>query len=168
MDKHAQSLKALGKDLENRFTYPQQSFTFYAQLFVTVIGCGGAGIWWTIHVDGLHAESLAAALLTYFPALVAASAIDFIQDDKKYLRMFGLTVGIILGALFLISVTRSPGWQLWWALMGTICSILFWWLANGEKDWVKDNVPAASAGGDVNKPLPKKDTGWNTKGAENE
>jgi len=168
MDKHAQSLQALGNDLENRFRYPQQSFTFYAQLFVTVIGCGGAGIWWTIHVDGLHAGSLAAALLTYFPALVAASTIDFIQDKKIYLRMFGVTVGIVLAALFLIAVTRSPGWQLWWALMGTIFSILFWWLANGEKDWVKDNIPTTSTGGDVNQQLPRTETGWNTEGPKNE
>ena len=153
MDANAKSVHALLKDLNNRFEYPQQSYTFYTQLFFTVIGCGGAGIWWTIHTDGFDAKSLSAALLTYFPPLVAASTIDFIQEKKQYLRMFGFSVGLLLAAIFLVAVTRSLVWEFWWAIIGTLLSIAFWWLANGEKDWVKDNQPDAPTGGDVNKPL---------------
>jgi hypothetical protein len=160
MDKKAQSVRVLINDLQHRFEYPQQSYTFYTQLVFTVIGCGGAGIWWTIHMDGLNAKSLSAALLTYFPPLVAASTIDFIQEKKQYLRMFGFSVGLVLAAIFLIAVTRNLVWQFWWACLGTAFSILFWWLANGEKDWVKDNLPDSPTGGDVNKPLSGNDEGW--------
>jgi len=161
MDDSANSLYALKKDLGQRFRYPLRSFTFYAQLGITVVGCGGAGIWYTIYTDGLRVQSLAAALLTYFPPLVAASTVDFIQEKQKpYLRMFGFSVGVALAGIFLFAVCHSPELKLSCGLIGTLCSLIFWWLANGEKDWVKDNPANAATGGNVQDPLLGEETDW--------
>jgi hypothetical protein len=163
MDATANSLGALKLNLESRLKAPRLSVSFLTQLFGVVFFCGGAGIWYTIHKGGLHADSLAAALLTYFPALVAPSVIDFVHEKQRYLRSFGISALFFFLIIFLVAVTRNTDWQLYWALIGTVLSVLLWWLANGEKDWVKDNQPGDATGGDVKRALPGSNEGWRVK-----
>lgn len=147
------SLDLVGRDLTRRLNAPIKSVTFYAHLLVAVLLGGGAGVWYSIYQNGLEMQPLAAALLTYFPALVAAALIDFTHERQPYLRSFGLIAAGVFLTIFLIAATRTPYWQCAWALGGTIMSVLFWWAANGEKSCFKDIDYEDSQGGDLKKPL---------------
>jgi hypothetical protein len=139
-----ESIGLLRRDLARRFKTPYKSVTFYAHLSLAVVLGGGAGIWYAIFQNGLQTETLAAALLTYFPALVAAAIIDFTHEREPYLRSFGLIAAGIFLVIFLAAVTHPPFGQLLWAMAGTILSITFWWLANGEKECFKDAAVAVA------------------------
>ncbi len=144
MNSSFESMGLLGRDLKRRFETPIKSVTFYAHLALAVLLGGGAGIWYSFFQNGLSIEPLAAALLTYFPALVAAAIIDFTHEEKAYLRSFGLIAAGVFLVIFLTAATRTPTWQLVWATGGTCLSIAFWWLANGEKGIFKDAAVAVS------------------------
>lgn len=165
MEASFESVGFLKRDLKRRLKTPIKSVTFYAHLFVAVLAAGGAGIWYTMYQDGFGMEKLAASLLTYFPALVAAAVIDFTHEEQPYLRSFGLLSGLGFFVVFMAAVTRASTshWQFCWALLGTLLGILFWWFANGEKRCFRDVVAINAAGGEkVDKPLPGNTEGWNT------
>jgi hypothetical protein len=164
MEASFESLGFLKQDLKRRLKTPIKSVTFYAHLFLAVLAGGGAGIWYTMYQDGFAMEKLAAALLTYFPALVAAAVIDFTHEEQPYLRSFGLLSGLVFFVIFMAAITRASTshWQFFWAFVGTVFAILFWWFANGEKPCFKDVVAINAAGGEtVNRPLPGNTKGWN-------
>jgi hypothetical protein len=147
--------------LIRRMRAPGRSVTFYAHLFLAVLLGGGAGIWFTLLKSGFDVDKLAAALLTYFPALVAAALIDLTQERQPYLRSFGLISAGGFLTIFVIGATRVHGAQCAWAFLGALLSVLFWWIANGDKTWVRDVAPDAATGGDVTKDLLKsEDEGW--------
>lgn len=160
-----ESAGLLCADLKRRLKTPIKSVTFYLHLFGAIIICGGAGIWYTWYQDGFVVQKLSGALLTYFPALVAAAVIDFTHEDQPYLRSFGVLSGILFITLFLITVSRDSNsyCQFGLALVGTVLSILFWWFANGEKRCFKDVVPINAAGGQsAGRMLPGTTKGWDT------
>ena len=154
-------MELLGGDLRRRFNAPKWSVTFYAHLFLAVLLGGGAGIWYTLYESGFHSKSLAGPLLTYFPALVAAALIDFTHEKQPYLRSFGLISGGVFLIIFFFAALSEANWKLVWALGGTLLSVFFWWVANGEKECFRDVQPDASTGGDINTPLLKStDSTW--------
>jgi hypothetical protein len=106
-------------------------------------------------------SAISAALFTYFPAVFAAALIDFTQEKQPYLRSFGLSAAGLFAGIFLLSVITSDWWQLFWAIVGSVLAVLFWWVASGEKDCFKDIDPDSAWGGDVTRELPKSDeSGW--------
>jgi hypothetical protein len=155
------SIKPLLRDLKRRWNAPKRSVTFYKHLIVGVLVGGGAGIWFTLCKKGMDTPEVAAALLTYFPPLVAAGVIEFTQERQPYLQSFGLIAAAFFLMLFLVAVFVPPAFQLLLALASAILSVLLWWVAVGEKDWVRDIRAEAATGGDVNQPLLKSDeTNW--------
>ena len=155
------SLDLIGRDLKRRLHAPCKSITFYEHLFLAVLLGGGAGIWFTIYRSGLDIEKLSASILTYFPALVAIAAIEFIQERQPYLRAFGSIAAGFFLMIFLVAATRSPVWQIAWALLGAALAVLFWWVANGEKDCFRDVHAENATGGNVTRDLLKSDeSGW--------
>jgi len=157
MDKPPNSFRPLYQDLCRRFNNPFYSTAFYATLIFVVLIGGGLGIWLPALFGQLDEKSLAMGFLTYFPAIATASFIEFFHDKKKpYMRNFGLLAGSFFLVTFVIALACSSGWQLRWAVVGTVSALLFWWLGNGEKEWVWDNPPPdAPQGGDPSRPLLK-------------
>jgi hypothetical protein len=157
------SIKVLFRDGQRRFKAPTRSVTFYAHLCLAVLIGGGLGIWNTLYQCKLTANwdaaTIAAALYTYFPAIVAAALIDFTHEKQPYLRSFGLLSATLFAILFFFSTTTAPDARVKFALTGAVLSVLFWWMANGEKDCFKDIDPSAATPEPSIK-MPGDDTGW--------
>ena len=165
MKDSADSFNPLCQDLVRRLNAPVKSITFYKHLFFLVLFCGGFGIWYTLLRDGLDFGKLTAALLTYFPAIVASAVIDLEHEEQKYLRSFGDLIGGFFLAVFILAIFSGPAWQLYWAFMGTFLSVFFWWFANGDNARFKDvNVtPINAVAGTTDKPLSgKRPKNWKT------
>jgi hypothetical protein len=158
------STDLIGQDLTRRLRAPCKSLTFYAHLFLAVVLGGGAGIWFTIYSSGLDVDKVSAALLTYFPALVAAAVIDFTQEKQIYLRSFGLIAAGIFFIIFMAAATEPAGFRCFWGSLGALLGVLFWWVANGEKSWVIDVDAENATGGSIKKDLlkSKDDKEWKT------
>jgi len=147
------SMELIWPDLVRRFRSPCTSVTFYAYLFVGVILCGGSGVLVTIIRSGWSIEGISVALLGYFPALVGAAVLDFNQEPQPYLRSFGLIGGGLFLTVLIFSTISGQGWQFLWCLFGTILSIGFWWVANGQNKRFDDVKPGSATGGSVSIPL---------------
>jgi len=154
------SLNLLPGDLRKRFLAPSKSVTFYCHLFVGVIVFVGLGVYFAIwRADSIGETS--AALLCYFPALAAAAMLEFDSQDQPYLRSFGILALVIFLILFLFGVKSGSGWQFFWSVIGTLLSIMFWWVANGLNDRFNDVKPQSAIGGDPSAHLQSApETGW--------
>src|SRR5882757_827962 len=135
------SLMPLCRDVQRRFLTPIRSVTFYAHLVLAVLAGGGLGIWHTLYQSRLAGQwdvsAIASALYTYFPAIVAAALIDLTHERQPYLRSFGLLSATLFALLFFFATTTKANTQLYCALAGATLSVVFWWIANGEKDCFK-------------------------------
>ena len=160
------SWTALFRDLEHRFRAPVRSVTFFEHLFLAVVLGGGLGIWYEMVFKGCIKDewcmkSITAALFTYFPAIVATALIDWTHENQPYRRSFGLIAAGGFALIFILAVTTSPLFQLFWAVIGTILAVLFWWLANGEKNCFRDINPEAATPPPTGD-LPGGTNGWTT------
>lgn len=157
------SIKALRRDISRRFRAPTTSVTFYAHLILAVLVGGGLGIWnalYQSHLTGKWTcETISAALYTYFPAIVAAALIDLTHERQPYLRSFGLLSATLFIILFFLSTTTPPEFRLGFSLIGAFLAILFWWVANGEKDCFKD-IDANAATPEPSRKLSGNGSGW--------
>jgi hypothetical protein len=159
------SIELLVRDLRRRFWSPVRSVTFYAHLFVTVIFGGGLGIWYELyrcyHHDQWSKIPISAALFTYFPAVVAAAVVELIHEGQPYLRSFGYTMAALFLGIFAFAVTTSPSPQLFWAIIGSVLAVFFWWVTNGEKECFRDINPSAATPG-PNVPMSGNHNNWQT------
>lgn len=158
------SIEALRHEIPSRFRAPWLSMTFYLYLAIGVIGGGGMGIWNTLHQTrylGWHWETIAAALYTYFPAIVATALLDLQQEERKYWKSFGLFALFPFAIVFYFStVGDSMGWRFVWAFFGSMLALAFWVVANGDKDCFRDlDIEAATPPPTV--PLAGNSKGWN-------
>lgn len=148
--------KKLWEEIRSRWDYPWGSWAFRFHLYIIVIACGGLGVWasllqcWFSSNVGINDVGL--SLYTYFPGLVAVPVFELInREDKPYLRTFSLCVGILSGFIFLFCVF-TQGWvRLIGGVVGTLCSLGFWCIANARSEWVRDDEetdpPDAATGG---------------------
>jgi len=143
------SLELLLEDLRRRFAAPVKSVTFYLHLSLAVIIGGGFEVWYQIVFKGIirsdwHCEAISSALFAYFPAIVSVALIDFIHERQPYLRSFGLASAGFFLVILALALGTSPFPQLFWATLGAVLAIFFWWAASGEKDCFKDINPSAA------------------------
>jgi hypothetical protein len=161
MDIEKRSLELLPHDLWERFVAPVKSVTFYCHLFVGVIVFGGLGVYFAIWASHWLMKDTSAALLCYFPALAAAAMLEFDSQPQPYLRSFGIIALVTFIILFAFGTLSSAGWQFFWSIVGTILSVLFWWVANGLNDRFHDVKPQSALGPDPAGDLPKSsEIGW--------
>jgi peptidoglycan/LPS O-acetylase OafA/YrhL len=155
------SMELIWPELVNRFWAPCKSVTFYSYLLFGVILCGGSGVLMTFLRTNWRLEDVSAALLGYFPALVGAAVLEFTAEYQPYLRSLGvIALGLLLPVVFFAARTEH-GWQFFWALIGTLLSILLWWVANGQNERFEDVRPQSALGGDVQGNLSEsQDPGW--------
>jgi hypothetical protein len=162
MDSQPQpSMQLIWPKLKNRLKAPSQSVTFYAHLFVGVIIFGGLGTYIAILRSHWVMAEMSAALLGYFPALVGAALLEFDSEDQPYLRSFGFCALGFFSVVAAFVVFTEHAVQLFFASVGTLFGILFWWVANGENPRFRDVIPNNAIGGDVSSNLSKSaETGW--------
>lgn len=159
------SLKLLPGDIWRRLQSPLFSVTFWTHLLISVVLAGGAGIWYTlikIKLSGVwDMPAIAAALCTYFPAIVGAAFIEINAERQPYWRSFGVLIIGLFIFLFTMALMGVSDGSISWSVIGAIASLFFWWIANGEKDCFRDVHPDAST------PSPDQEisgdtTGWKT------
>jgi hypothetical protein len=154
MEKSFDSLSVLLVDLKRRLKTTRLSTTFYTHLLFVVILGGSIGVWFPLLQGGWKMENIATTVLTYFPVIVAVALLEFIEEDQLYLRNFGLSSAFILGVIFLIAATRNdPDVKYYWALLGTVLSVVLWWIANGENPRFRDYDPNNAVAGPLDAPL---------------
>lgn len=155
------SMELIWPELVKRFWAPCKSVTFYAHLFFGVILCGGAGVLVVFLKSNWQIEDLSLALLGYFPALFGAAMLEFSAEVQPYLRFFGIIAICVFAPIAVIAAKTQHGWQLSWTLLGSILSILFWWVANGLNKHFEDVNPDTALGGNVSTDLPSsQEPGW--------
>ena len=162
---HRHSLKLLPGDIWRRLKTPFWSATFWTHLLVVVGIAGGIGIWWTLGqcyvTDRWDKVAIAAAIYTYFPAIVAPALLDMINEHQRYLRSFGIAASAILLVILACAALTAPKGNLTFGIVGSVLSIAFWWIANGEKDCFKDIDPEAPTPR-PNRPLKGNKSGFQT------
>lgn len=151
------SISLLRNDLRRRLIAPVRSVTFYCHLLLGIVVGGGLGIWYTIGAfinnGKFDSATCATAIFTYYPALVAAALLEFIQEKQPYMRSFGI-LSMALFAVLFFSILLIPPWaQIALSIVASFLAILYWWIANGEKSFFRDVNPDNSIGDDVNNPL---------------
>ena len=140
------SLSLLRADFNRRILAPVKSVTFYTHLICSVILGGGIGVIYTIYTccvdDTWSLNTVSTSLLTYYPALVAASILELQQDNQPYRRNASLLFLFLFILVFLVAVCNpAPFGRFIIACIGTLFSILVWWFANGEKSYFYDIIP---------------------------
>jgi len=163
------------EELYRRFTEPKKyiTFVFYFAFVIFLL----AGIGWIIPLvmvwyygvghDYKELSIFSQSLSTYAIALAATSFVDLVisKDDPKISRrpfknLFSMAVMfsfIIVVALTLWTFSAmSIGWSLFLAILGTILSLIIWWVANGDNAQYMEEPPSPSAatGGDPSKGAP--------------
>lgn len=142
-------------DLARRFRAPCGKVTFYAHLLFGVVLCGGAGVFLVFLKSPWHMSDVSAALLAYFPALLGGAALQFTGESQPYLRSFAfIALAVLTPVAFVVAKTDHLA-QLIWALVGTVLSILLWWVANGEDKRFDDVTAQSALGGDDSATLSK-------------
>lgn len=156
------SLDLLPGELKRRFKTPLKSVTFWAHLFVAVVGLGGAGIWYSLIECKLSGQwdmaAIAAALCTYFPAVAGAAYVDSSSEGQPYIRSFGIIAIAVFVILIFLSVFTIRDGSIIWGIIGTVLSILFWWVVNADKSCFRD------VDGDGSTPNPNRKLKGNRKG----
>lgn len=157
------SIDLLPGELVRRFKTPLKSVTFWMHLVVAVIGLGGAGFWYSMIECRLLGEwnltSIAAALCTYFPAIAGAAYVDSSSEGQPYFRSFGILASAVFVILFFLSVLTIREVSVFLSGIGSVLSILFWWVVNADKSCFRD-VDGDGSTPNPNRKLKGNRNGW--------
>ena len=126
-------------------------FNLWAYFFIGVIFFGGSGFWLQFFKSYLYSNQPdhLIALCSLSPAIAVSSCLDFIfgEDERKYLRGFGLFFGVL--SIFLTAIAFFLINYLF-ASIATVISLFLWWLANAENPKLTDVIkPLDSVGGNT-------------------
>ncbi|MBL9115292.1 MAG: hypothetical protein JNJ83_09835 [Verrucomicrobiaceae bacterium] len=142
---------------------PLKSVTFWMHLLVAVVGLGGAGIWYSLLEYRFSGEwswpAVAAALCTYFPAVAGAAYVDSSSEGQPYFRSFGIIAFAVFVLLIGMSAFTIRDGSIVWGLVGSILSILFWWVVNADKACFRD-VDGDGSTPNPNRKLKGTKKGW--------
>ena len=146
------NFQRFGKWLIEEFKKPAGHTGFWCYLVVVGILVGGIGVWISIYRDRTWL-SVVGSLLTYFPAIAAASCFELVHADKhpepKFARNVAIFSAATLGLAAVLISTNPPGFLT--CLFGSLASLFalaLWWLANANNPTLRDD-PIASVGGDA-------------------
>lgn len=133
--------------LRRRATNPWNHPSFLFYFVVAVVGFGGVGVWRTLLVDS-SATALSSNLLTYFPAVAAASAFDIVlnRDEPKFCR----SLAVVVGALLLLACILMHVWGYTCrsSVLGVVATLVawaLWWVSNAENKNLQDTPPPEAA-----------------------
>jgi hypothetical protein len=121
---------------------------FWCYFVVVVIIVGGLGIWISLFRDKTLL-SVVGSLLTYFPAIAAASCFELIHSERqpKFARNVAIFSAALLAIAAIVISANVAGYAT--ALVGTLASAFalgLWWLANANNPTLRDDALAPSGG----------------------
>lgn len=152
----------LGEELWIRLMLPVGQFTYWTHLIIGVCFYGAIGVWtevlrrYVLAVETDNANILLAMHSTY-PAIIGATAMQLLLNNGQltYVRAFAQLISTIFFSVAAVSIlaanniSEALSFQI--ALLGNVCAILFWWIANARDEGLKDpaNDALTSVGGPV-------------------
>jgi len=161
----ASSISALRNDIPRRFCAPWKSMTFALHLVFGLVGGGGLGIWYTLHLQrstGTDWQAISIALFTVFPGIAATTLLELQSEKERYWQSFGLFLIIPFALLFYFSATEPcPVISFIIALVGLLLAIAMWCVAVGEKT-VYDDVNKDASTPPPSMPMQGSEDGWTT------
>lgn len=129
--------------LQEEFRKPSGHVGFWCYFLVVVLLVGGLGIWISAIRDQTFV-SVVGSLLTFFPAIAAASCFELIQaDDRqpepKFARNVAIFSAAILGvAAVLITANRAGLLSCIVGILASLFALALWWLANANNPTLRD------------------------------
>lgn len=154
--------------IKERLCKPCQHPTFVMYFLGIIIIIGSLGLLEPIVsyliIGSLPVEhvprALVSAAYTYFVAITATAAVDFIlSHNKKYLVMFFVLCSLVVFACFLSSVIfatilHRPYSAIMPTCIGYIVALFLWWIGNAENAHLLETPvkPTAPIGDDITQP----------------
>ena len=138
--------------LRNEFRKPSGHVGFWCYFVVVVLLVGGLGVWISAARDRTFV-SVVGSLLTFFPAIAAASCFELIHADQqqpepKFARHVAILSVAILGVAAVLITANEAGWFSCVVGIGaSVFALALWWLANANNLKLRDDDPAAASGG---------------------
>lgn len=134
---------ALWDFLIQRLRKPMGHPSYWFYFVVILIGVGAIGVWKGVFYD-CTIQAVASNLMTFFPAIAAASAFEIVLS--RHVPKCAQTFTILVGALLAVAVG-----YLWFfdkhvsaifvGFIGAIASLMLWWIANAENSTLLDSPP---------------------------
>jgi uncharacterized protein YacL len=149
-------------ELVRRTEKPSREFVYWGFFLVFVAVLGGLAIWVEVvqylrtSVDVRDPSNIYTALVTFFPAVIAASCAQMMMEaQNRRLHMFSLATLVFstIGGILLIVAPRPAATPLWFVAVAlSLAALWVWWIANADNRSLHDE-PDAAVGGDPNAPL---------------
>jgi peptidoglycan/LPS O-acetylase OafA/YrhL len=122
---------------KRRLRRPVGHPTYWIYFAVVVVVIGGIGVWKAVFFDQTL-QAVASNLMTFFPALAAASAFEIaLNKDEEKVPKSAKTSTLLVGIAMIFSI-----WFVWkhdvsiWGLLiasgSSVVSLLLWWVANAD------------------------------------
>lgn len=147
--------RELGEFLLKRLKKPVAHPTYWFYFILVLLGAGGIGVWKAIFFEKSNV-SIASNLMTFFPAVAAASAFEIVLNEKlpKSAKSFTMVIGgLLIGAVIYIWVHESEG-AIKCAGVATLIAAVLWWVANAENYSLLDSAPSdAPLGNNTDAPM---------------
>ena len=161
----------LRAELIRRTLQPWRHFAFLGYFLGAIVVLGGLGIWleiliWTEvlkfrpPVGEGNVGRVFAAMVTYYPAIVGASAFHLTlvgaeKSDKIIITFAWLVFSILLVSSFLVRLLHDMQleWRMVIALFSICVSLWFWTIANADNVAFKSTPTDAASGGATSRKL---------------
>ncbi len=155
----------LGRELVKRTCDPIQHFPFVAYMLIAIVGLGGLGVWAELLKIGISNSPIGLAnvitsVLTFFPALVGAAAIQLLlasANDRIFIAFAMLIMFVFFAFAILLpffSVTH-PFIVLFLSGVCSVFAVWAWWITNGDNPTFQKIPPPndAATGGSTDRKL---------------
>ena len=157
--------KYLGRELIRRTKQPWKHVSLVLYVLVAIVVFGGLGIWVEIVKIGTADEfrgtsELFAAMATFYPALVGASALQMIflslDSANKIMGAFAIAawvLSIVMGLLVAVFYSGSPTTCITLVVVMGIAAVWLWMIAHADDPIYKRGRIDSASGGSTDRPL---------------
>ncbi len=148
---HVNNFRRFRDWLKEEFRKPSGHVGFWCYFVVVVLLVGGLGVWISAIRDHTYI-SVVGSLLTFFPAIAAASCFELIhaddrQPEPKFARNVAIFGAALLGVAAVIITANQAGLlSCFVGIMASLFALALWWLANANNPTLRDDAPAPDGG----------------------
>jgi hypothetical protein len=158
----------LFSELWRRTREPISHVPFVMYFAVGIVAYGALGIWIELiklgrETAGADLSGLITALLTFFPALIGSTCIQFVlvlagrdRPDKSLIAtaLFAQTLSVAVAVLLAVFSSVHPGLVLVLGILSSLAAVWVWWIVTcDDSTFRKQPSIDAAIGGDLAKPL---------------
>lgn len=160
---------AFGDDLWTRLTVPQQSPTFVQHYVFFVVILGSVGTWGPLYNATFGRQSstteatvaVVSSLVTFLIAITPPALYQAVvaEESTRPFKMFAFGTTFTVSSIGVVAYLLN---SLGLAIVGTVSSLLLWWLFNARNHALREPPapPENAAGGDPLAPMPGSIDGW--------